>query len=109
MMTSSEQIEGHLASMEASDTSTDDGAHEALAHAMSAVTRINLHVGGEGKGLNLVRDISDDVIERFDDWMRRLLAGVTKIAVQLRASFSVTVGTAISLTMNFGPFSDSNA
>ncbi len=98
-------VEKHLTAMEAIDTSTDDGAHSALAHAMAATNRIN-DVHGDTSRIRerLEGDVSRDLVDKLDDWIKRLLGALTKIAAQLKATFSISVGTGISVTMNFGPF-----
>jgi hypothetical protein len=104
MKSDASAIEDHLAAMEAADTTTDEGAHESFAHAMSAIGRIDEHMGAQHLAIKRHLSLEEDLVARLDVWIKRLVAGLTKIASQLNASFSVTVGTGLSVTMNFGPF-----
>ncbi|MGC8466423.1 MAG: hypothetical protein ACP5O0_10960 [Acidimicrobiales bacterium] len=100
-------IDQHLTAMEAADTSTDEGAHSALAHAMAATKRINdVHEETSRIRERLEGEVSRDVVEKLDEWIKRLVGALTKIATQLKATFSISVGTGISITMNFGPFDE---
>jgi hypothetical protein len=80
-------------------------AHQALGCAFTAVDSMNL-----GLGVNQVESISlgnpgDDIIQEA----RRLGQAtgrqqLTEIAKELKASFSISVGTSVSVTINCGPF-----
>lgn len=83
----------------------DASAHQALAYAMAAVGGINQGLGlTQESGLTLGNPV-EDIIKRLEDWIKRLVGKLTEIAKQLKASFSITVGTGISVTISCGPFS----
>ena len=46
----------------------------------------------------------NDIVKKLEDWINRLVAKLIEIATQLKASFSSTVGTTISVTISCGPF-----
>lgn len=104
MSSTATAIEDHLSAMEAADTTTDDGAHESLAHAMSAIGRIDQHMGSQHLAIERHLSLEEDLVAKLDVWIKRLVAGLTRIAVQLKATFSISVGTGLSVTMSFGPF-----
>ena len=43
-------------------------------------------------------------MKKLEDWIKRLVTKLTEIATKLKASFSITVGTTISVTISRGPF-----
>ena len=51
--------------------------------------------------------LSDSVIEKLEDWIKRLVDKLTEIVKQLAkgTSFSISVGTGVSVTVNFAPIS----
>ncbi len=97
-------VEHHLQMMAEAPVNDEATARQALAYALSAV-------GGMNQGLELAQDQSvsvagpvDDIVKRLEGWIERLVAKLTEIAKQLKASFSITVGTSISVTITCGPF-----
>ncbi len=94
-----------ISAREAVDENPDDSAHKAFAHAMSAVGGINQHLAKRRRLFGLRSQPGDDVIARLEEWIKRLVEGLTRIAVQLKAAFTITVGTSLSVAMSFGPFS----
>jgi hypothetical protein len=93
-------IEHHLDQMTVTPVHDERSAQQALAHAMAAVGGINqgLVVGPQ----NLTGPV-DGIIEKLEDWIKRLLDKLTEIVKQLAkgTTFSITVGTGISVTVNF--------
>ncbi len=47
----------------------------------------------------------DDILEKLREWLDRLLSALTQIVAKLAGAtaFSVTVGSAVSVTVDFGP------
>ncbi len=47
----------------------------------------------------------DDILEKLREWLDRLLSALTRIAAKLAGAtaFSVTAGSAVSVTVDFGP------
>ncbi len=94
----------HLQMMNDAPVHDDATAHQALAYALSAVAGMN-------QGLTLAEEQSvavigpvDDIVKKLEDWIKRLVAKLTEIAKQLKASFSITVGTSVSVAISCGPF-----
>jgi hypothetical protein len=48
----------------------------------------------------------DDILDRLRNWIDRLVGALTKIVEKLATarSFSVSVGSNVSVTVDFGPF-----
>jgi hypothetical protein len=86
-----EGIERQLTQMDGFGVYGNQDAYDALAHVMTAVAMIN-------EGLP-----SADVVEKLKKWIERLVEKLTQIVEQLTAgtSFSITVGTGVSVTVNF--------
>jgi hypothetical protein len=80
-------------------------AHQALAYAMTAVGSINLGLGASQEQVLTFANPVDDILKKLEDWIKRLVAKLAEIAKQLKASFSITVGTSVSVTISCGPFS----
>ena len=100
-------VEDHLDRM--SDTTVNDeaSAHQALALALSAVGGINQGLAPLSQDELTSARLSDTVIEKLEDWIKRLVDKLTEIVKQLAkgTSFSISVGTGVSVTVNFAPIS----
>jgi hypothetical protein len=85
----------------------DEAARAALRHAIVTVGQIN-QVSARTRAQAMIGSATpiDDMLVKFSEWVDRLVAALTMIVRGLAdaASFSVTVGTAVEVTVNFGPF-----
>lgn len=72
---------------------------------MTAVSGMTQGLGANVAMTPRVGNPVDDVIDKLEDWIKRLVAKLTEIAKQLKASFSISVGTSVSVTISCGPFS----
>jgi len=86
---------------------SDAAARGALKHAMVTVGQIN-QVSAQARAQAMIGAGGpvDDLLARLSDWLDRLVAALIKIVKNVAdaTSFSVSVGTAVSVTVNFGPF-----
>jgi hypothetical protein len=86
---------------------SDQAARAALKHAMVTVGQIN-QVSSQTRAQAMLGSAApiDDLLTKLSDWLDRLVAALTKIVrgIADATSFSVSVGTAVSVTVNFGPF-----
>jgi len=76
----------------------------ALANAMAAVRGINQGLGMGAESMIALGNPADAIIKKLHEWIKQLVDTLTEIAKQLKATFSLTVGTSVSVTINFGPF-----
>ena len=97
-------IEHHLDQMTVVPVNDEPSAQQALAHAMAAVGGINQGLTS-GQPQTLAGPV-DGIVEKLEDWIKRLLDKLTEIVKQLAkgTTFSITVGTGISVTVNFPAF-----
>jgi hypothetical protein len=82
--------------------SDDPSARQALLDVMALVAEVN-QAGRRGDGVPEV-DLGDP-IKRLKKWLDRLVDKLTEIVEKLigAVSFSISVGTGISVTVTFGP------
>lgn len=100
----SAQIERHLNLMAVAPVKDEDTARQALAYALSAVGGMNQHLAvAEQPRTTPFFDPIDDIVKKLEEWIKRLFDKLTEIAKQLKASFSITVGTNISVTISCSP------
>jgi hypothetical protein len=100
-----DRIEAFLALLDAVRVQ-DGSAHKAFAHVVEVVNRINLLLSQVHEQAYSGRiGPSDDVFERLREWIDRLVTKLTEIVTDLAdgTSFSITVGTGVSVTVNFPP------
>lgn len=97
------RVEHHLEMMANTPVGDEATARQALAYALSAVGGMNQHLGAAQQPAALPGPV-DGIIDKLEDWIKRLVAKLTEIARQLEASFSITVGTTVSVTIICGPF-----
>jgi hypothetical protein len=97
-------VEQHLQLMADAPVEDEATAQQALAYALSAVGGMNQHLTVAQQPRAALAGPVDDIVKKLEDWIKRLVAKLTEIAKQLKASFSITVGTSISVTISCGPF-----
>jgi len=99
-------IEARLDALDSMTISDDRSARAAFTHVIGTVSRINqlsartraqAMVGGAGAPV-------DDLLERLEQWLDRLLGALARIVENLAGatSFSISVGTNVSVTVVFG-------
>jgi hypothetical protein len=101
-----ELVARHLDQMEQVDLADQASAHVALAHAMAAVGTMNQGLVFERAATpGSLRSPANGLIERLEEWIERLLDKLTQIVKALAkgSSFSLSVGTTISVAINFPP------
>jgi hypothetical protein len=98
-------IEQHLRMMAETPVEDEATAQQALAYALSAVGGMNQHLTVIEQPRAALPGPVDDIVKKLEDWIKRLVAKLTEIAKQLTASFSIAVGTSISVSISCGPFS----
>jgi hypothetical protein len=96
-------VEQHLERMSSTTVLNEDSAHQALALALAAVGVINQGLGSANEAILGTASPADGILERLEDWIKRLVAKLTEIVKQLAngTSFSISVGTGVSVTVNF--------
>lgn len=96
-------VEQHLDRMSSTTILNDDDAHEALGVALTAVCTINQGLGSVNETVLGTASPTNGILERLEDWIKRLVAKLTEIVKQLArgTSFSISVGTVVSVTINF--------
>jgi hypothetical protein len=98
-------IEARLDALDAMTISDDRSARQAFTHVVTTVSRINqlsartqaqAMVGAAGAPV-------DDVLEKLRQWLERLLSALKRIVGKLdgATSFSLSVGTTVSVTVDF--------
>jgi len=77
-------------------------AEEALSQVLTLVRGINETLSAVPAGEFRTTEIGDNVIDRLEEWLKRLLHTLDEIVANLAkgTTFSVTVGTSISVTVN---------
>jgi hypothetical protein len=85
---------------------SDQSARDALTQAMVTVRRINqLSAQAQAQAMMGAGAPMDDILAKLREWFDRLVTELTRIVEKLAhaTSFSISVGTALSVTVNFGP------
>ena len=98
------QIDQHLQLIADAPVNDEATAQQALARTLSAVGSLNQHLAVAELTRTALLSPVDDIVKKLEEWINRLVAKLTEIAKQLKASFSITVGTSISVTLSCGPF-----
>lgn len=102
---SERNVEYHLNMMDGVAIDDEPSAHAALSHALAAV-------GGMNQGLVPHQQLAESLVApaggiagKLEDWIKRLLDKLTEIvrALAKGTSFSLSVGTHVSVTINFPP------
>lgn len=97
-------IEGRLEALDSMPASDDQSARQALTHVMVTVRRINqLSAQTQAQALMGAGVPVDDILEKLRTWLDRLVSALTRIVASLSdaASFSVSVGSHLSVTVDF--------
>jgi hypothetical protein len=97
-------IEARLDALDAMDVGDDQSAREAYTHLMTTVSRINqLTARTQAQAMMGAVAPVDDVLEKLRQWLERLLGALKRITQELAgaSSFSVSVSTAVSVTVDF--------
>ena len=104
-----ELVAHHLDEMERVNVTDQTSAHVALAHAMAAVGAINQGLVPQPAQVPaaMASPVSG-IVEKLQEWIKRLLDKLTQIVKALvkGTSFSLSVGTTISVTINFPPMGE---
>lgn len=95
-------VESHLSQ---TDSLVAGDPRQALSSTLAAVQGINQ--GLRSSDQDLLLQSANRIIEKLEDWIKRLVDSLTKIVQTLGngATFSISVGTSVSVTVHFGPFS----
>ncbi len=99
-------IEVRLDALEGMRIKDDLSAREAFTHAMVIVSRINqLAARTQAQAIMGAATPIDDILEKLRIWVDRLVRAMRQIVAKLAGAtaFSVSVGTAVSFTVDFGP------
>ena len=97
-------VEQHLQMMTEMSVEDEASAQQALAYVLSAVGGMNQNLTAAQQPTATLSSPVNDIVKKLEDWIKRLVTKLTEIATQLKASFSITVGTTISVTISCGPF-----
>jgi hypothetical protein len=100
-------IDAHIERMGASsDPSYDSEAQEQLAATLASVGQINEALEAPSPPVESIMGPVDDITDKLEKWINRLVIKLTAIVKQLgeKATFSLQVGTSVSVTVTLGPF-----
>lgn len=99
-MTSMHEIDSRLSRLEAMPVESDESARDALTELLATVGQINAVAPGPEEAF------VGGLVERMKKWIERLIERLSEIVKQLAdaTSFSISVGTGVSVTVTFGPF-----
>ncbi len=104
-------IEARLDAADGMPVRDDQSAREALTHVMVTVRRISqLSTQAQAQALMGAGVRGDDIGERLQAWLDRLIGALTRIVEHLSTatSFSVSAGPNVSVTVSFGRFENSS-
>lgn len=99
-----ELIESLLAELEAMQLDSDGSAHEVIAQTVVLVNHINRTMSRFDTQMATGRSLrSDDILKKLKEWLDQLIGKLTEIVKDLAdgTSFSISVGTSVSVTVNF--------
>ena len=99
-------IDGRLDALEGMPISDDQSAREAFTHVVVTVNQIDqLSARTQAQTIMGAATPVDDILEKLREWLDRLLSALARIAGKLAGAtaFSVTAGSAVSVTVDFGP------
>jgi hypothetical protein len=105
-------IEARLDALDGMPVSDDQSAREAFTHVMVTVSRISqLSAQARGQAMMGAGAPVDDVLGRLRTWLDRLVSVLTRIVGNLSGavSFSISVGSNVSVTVDFGGFESGSA
>jgi hypothetical protein len=98
-------IEARLDALDRKTISDDQSARQALTHVMATVSLINqLSARVRAQAMMGAGALADDLLDKLEHWLDRLLGAVTRIVENLAGatSFSISVGSGVSVTVVFG-------
>jgi|HubBroStandDraft_1064217.scaffolds.fasta_scaffold840694_1 hypothetical protein len=99
-------IELRLDALEGMPIRDDRSAREAFTHAMVTVSQIN-HFSSRTQAQAIMGAATpvDDLFEKLRVWIDRLVTVMRRIVAKLAGAtaFSVSAGTSVSITVDFGP------
>ncbi len=102
-------VEDRLDALERMPVGDDQSAREAFAHVMVTVSHIN-QLAAQARAQTMVGagELSGGVLEKLEEWLDRLLSGLARIVEKLSnaTSFSISVGTGVSVTVDFARSGD---
>ena len=100
-------VEKHLVAMAAVRLDDPEGPHDALGSALAAVGAINQSLASPPAADRQMMLSVGGIVEKLETWIKRLVAKLTEIVKALAkgTSFSLSVGTGVSVTINFPPVS----
>ncbi|HZC52703.1 MAG TPA: hypothetical protein VE441_09420 [Mycobacterium sp.] len=108
MIGEADTIERNLDRLDAMrDDSTDAEAQVALAELLATVAQINAAVPTFRSAATPTDTLGgEELVDRLTTWIKRLADRLSVIVKSLdrATSFSITVGTSLSVTVTFGPF-----
>ena len=99
-------IEEQLDVLQDMPAGSDQSARDALTYAMVTVRHINqLSAQVQAQAMIGAGAPMDDILAKLREWFDRLVTELTRIVGKLAQamSFSISVGTALSVTVHFGP------
>lgn len=99
-------IEEDLDALQGMPVDSDQSARGALTQAMVTVRRINqLLAQAQAQAMVGAGAPVDDILAKLREWVGLLVTELTRIIGKLAqaTSFSISVGAALSVTVNFGP------
>jgi hypothetical protein len=98
-------IEARLDALDGMTISDDRSARVAFTHVMATVSLINqLSARTRAQAMVGAGAPVDDLLDRLEQWLDRILRALPRIVDRLAGatSFSISVGTNVSLTVVFG-------
>lgn len=98
-------VEYHLDMMDRVAVHDEPTAHAALSHALAAIGGMNQGLAAGQQEARSLAEPAAGIAGKLEDWIKRLLDKLTEIVKALAkgTSFSLSVGTAVSVTINFPP------
>jgi hypothetical protein len=97
-------IEDRLDTLQSMPVTDDQTARDALTHVMVTVSRMNqASAQAQAQAIMGVGAPIDGLLDKLRDWLDRLVDALSQIVAKLvdATSFSVSVGTGVSVTVNF--------
>jgi hypothetical protein len=107
-----EQIDARFDALEDMQISDDQSARDAYTHAMLTVNRINqLSAQANAQAIMGAGTSVDDLLEKVRKWLDRLVVAMAQIVEKLAGatSFSISVGSNVSVAVDFEPFERGSA
>jgi hypothetical protein len=106
------EIGARFDALEEMPITDDQSARDALTHVMVTVSHIN-QVSAQARAQAMIGAgvPANGIVEDLEKWIDRLVSALTQIVEKLAraVSFSISVGSTVSVTVDFGPFGGSSA